>query len=66
MAYNEQQAMVNLHVMPEEYEEQDYFLMMEVMNAKSKEDRPLSRNAFLKEIGIDPDNLTEDQQGKEV
>ena len=66
MAYNEQQAMINLHVMPEEYEEQDYFLMMEVMNAKSKEDRPLSGNAFLKEMGIDPDNVTEDQQGKEV
>lgn len=66
MAYSEQQAMINLHVMPEEYEQQDYFLMMEVMNAKSKEERPLSGNAFLKEMGIDPESVTEDQQGKEV
>ncbi|CAH1857504.1 hypothetical protein [Convivina intestini] len=49
--------MINLHVMPEEYEQQDYYLMLEVMSAQAKEDRPQGVSGYLKTLGIDPNNV---------
>ncbi|CAH1855133.1 hypothetical protein [Convivina praedatoris] len=49
--------MINWHVMPEEYEAQDYYLMLEVMSAQAKEDRPQGVTGYLQELGIDPNNV---------
>ncbi|MCK8617558.1 hypothetical protein LNP00_04165 [Fructobacillus sp. M158] len=55
-----------MHVLPSDFDEQDYYRMAEIMNAKKKEDRPLSTMAFLRSMGMNPDEITEEQQGKEV
>lgn len=55
-----------MHVLPSDFDNQNYYRMAEIMNAKKKEDRPLSTMAYLRSIGMDPDSIAENEQGKEV
>ncbi|CAK1244504.1 unnamed protein product [Fructobacillus evanidus] len=64
--YTYQQVLQNLHILPSEFDEENYYRMAEIVSAQKKEDRPLSGNAFLRSIGIDPDAINESDQGKEV
>lgn len=56
--YSMQQAVVNLHIAPNDLDNYDYYRWLEIMNAKAKEDRPIdfskmmeaSRNKKRKEV----------------
>lgn len=40
--YNEQSALTNLHMLPSQFEEEDYYRLNEVLSAQSREDRPMT------------------------
>lgn len=57
MDLNAQHALVDFHILPEDYENQDYYRLLEVMNAREREDRPLELQAvnaddFLARLGL--------------
>lgn len=52
MDYNAKQALINLHVMPEDYDEADYFRMNEVLSALPRKDRIQDPEAMLKSLGL--------------
>ncbi|ANZ70376.1 hypothetical protein [Pediococcus claussenii] len=55
--YNEQQAFVQMGVLPEDYENQDYFRMTQVLTARSPDDRPEDPMEMLKRLGIAPTKI---------
>ncbi|MDD9138310.1 hypothetical protein H7198_05915 [Fructobacillus sp. CRL 2054] len=50
--------MSELHILPSDFDQQDYYRMAEIMNAKEKKDRPLSTGAFLRSMGLNSDGKT--------
>lgn len=59
--YNEQQAMTQLHILPDDYERQDFFRMAEVMSALPEDERPISGQQYLKSLGVDSDSGVKEQ-----
>lgn len=51
-------------ILPSDFDEQDYYRMAEIMNAKKKEDRPVSGRAFMEQLGYSESELS--GNGKEV
>lgn len=45
--YNEKQALLNLHILPDEYEKQDYFEFTRVLLAKSPDERCQDIDTFF-------------------
>ncbi|MBS0950056.1 hypothetical protein JK159_06735 [Weissella minor] len=64
MDYAEQQALYYLHIPPSEYEKQPYERMMEVLNAESREDRPMSGHEYLAHQNIDIDEANQQLKTK--
>lgn len=52
MDYTEQQALINLHILPAEYEAQDFFRMNEVLSALPPEKRVKDPADLMKELGF--------------
>lgn len=52
--YGEQQAFVQMGVLPSDYEDQDFYRMNEVLLTKSPDKRPEDPMEMLKRIGIKP------------
>lgn len=53
MDYTEQQALVNLHILPSDYEQQDFFRMNQVLLALAPEDRPQDPADLFSAWGLD-------------
>lgn len=51
MDYAEQQALINLHMTPEVYEQQDYYRFNEILLAKSRDDREQDIASIFNEFG---------------
>lgn len=54
--YNEQQVLQNLHIMPSQFEEEDFYRLNEVLSALAPEDRVKTGRDFLSELGITEEN----------
>ncbi|MCM0598323.1 hypothetical protein [Periweissella fabalis] len=57
MNLSAQHALVDLHILPSDYDEQDYYRLQEVMGAREVEDRPMNMQAksadeFLSNLGL--------------
>lgn len=57
MNLSAQHALVDLHILPDDYDNQDYYRLQEIMGAREKEDRPMNNQAqsageFLKNLGL--------------
>lgn len=57
MNLSAQHALTDLHILPDEYDNQDYYRIQEIMVAREREDRPVEtqvQNAddFLKKFGL--------------
>lgn len=50
--YTEQQAFVQNGILPSDYEKEDYFRLMEVLGARSRDDRPQDPGVALRQLGI--------------
>ncbi|WP_288528307.1 hypothetical protein [uncultured Secundilactobacillus sp.] len=51
MDYNAQQALINLHMTPEEYDEQNFYRFNAVLSARAEKDRPVTDPAaFIKQL----------------
>lgn len=48
--YSIQQAVVNLHISPNDLDNYDYYRWLEIMNAKAKEDRPIDFSEFMESM----------------
>lgn len=49
--YNAQQALVNMHMTPAEFDEQDFYRMNEVLSARPEKDRKVvDPLAFLQQV----------------
>ncbi|KMY77157.1 hypothetical protein WZ79_08860 [Leuconostoc mesenteroides subsp. mesenteroides] len=53
--YNEQNVLTNLHILPSEFERENFYRLNEVLSAQSQEERPMTGSQFMKSLGIDPD-----------
>lgn len=45
-----QNTLVNLHYTPEEFDEQDYYRLMEIMGARQQKDRPVDPAKLYKQL----------------
>lgn len=57
MNLSAQHALTDLHILPDDYDEQDYYRIQEIMSAREREDRPVETQAktasdFLKQFGL--------------
>lgn len=52
--YNEQNVLSNLHIMPSQFEEEDFYRLNEILSAQSQEDRPMTGSQFMASLGVDP------------
>jgi hypothetical protein len=50
--YNERQVMVELHIMPDEFDQQEYYRMQEILSAKERKDRMMSPEELLASFGL--------------
>ncbi|MCX2455621.1 hypothetical protein OQZ59_06265 [Lacticaseibacillus nasuensis] len=50
--YNEQQALVDLHILPADFEDMDYYRTNEVLSAKPRDKRAVDPEAWLKSLGL--------------
>lgn len=50
--YQTQQALTELHIMPDEFDNADYYRMNEVLSAKSPDKRQVDPEAWLKSLGL--------------
>jgi len=53
--YNEQNVLKHLHILPSQFEEEDFYRLNEVLSAQSQEDRPMTGSQFMASLGIDPE-----------
>lgn len=49
--YSEQQMILNAHMSVEEFENTDYYRLIEIMNAKPRDKRPKTLWEFTEELG---------------
>ena len=47
--------LTNLHILPSDFEEEDFYRLNEVLSAQSAEDRPMTGSQFMKMMGVDPE-----------
>lgn len=52
LEYNEQQALLELHILPADYDEQDYYDLLDVLKARPKDKRPVDPMDWLQSLGI--------------
>lgn len=57
MNLSAQHALVDLHILPDDYDNQDYYRLQEIMGAREVEDRPMNMTAktadeFLHGLGL--------------
>ena len=52
MDYNAKEALVNLHIMPDEFDEADYYRLNEVLAALPRKERRQDPEAWLKSLGL--------------
>ena len=50
--YNKQQALLELHILPADYDSQDYYDLLDVLKARPREDRPVDPLDWLQSLGI--------------
>lgn len=50
--YNEQQALVDLHILPADFEDMDYYRTNEVLSANPRDKRAVDPEAWLKSLGL--------------
>lgn len=50
--YNEQNVLTNLHIMPSQFEEEDFYRLNEVLSAQEEKDRVVDGSDFLEQMGI--------------
>ncbi|KRL99746.1 hypothetical protein FD50_GL000065 [Liquorilactobacillus satsumensis DSM 16230 = JCM 12392] len=48
MDFAEKQSLEYLHILPSDYENEDYYRMNEIMNAKEEKERPIDPMQFIK------------------
>lgn len=46
--YNEKEALIEMHILPEDYEKMDYYRLNEILKAKSRQDRPQDLFSVMK------------------
>ncbi|MFT8557885.1 hypothetical protein [Liquorilactobacillus hordei] len=46
----EKQALTYLHILPSQYEEEDYYRMNEVLNAKEEKDREVDPLVYIQKL----------------
>jgi len=47
--------LTNLHILPSEFEQENFYRLNEVLSAQSQEERPMTGSQFMKSLGINPD-----------
>ncbi|MGK4017887.1 hypothetical protein AB0Y21_06410 [Weissella paramesenteroides] len=47
--------LTNLHILPSDFEDEDFYRLNEVLSAQSAEDRPMTGSQFMKMMGVDPE-----------
>lgn len=47
--------LTNLHILPSDFEEEDFYRLNEVLSAQSVDDRPMTGSQFMKMMGVDPE-----------
>ncbi|MDF8374062.1 hypothetical protein G9401_00440 [Weissella paramesenteroides] len=47
--------LTNLHILPSDFEEEDFYRLNEVLSAQSADDRPMTGSQFMKMMGVDPE-----------
>lgn len=52
MDYAAKEALINLHIMPKDYDEADYYRLNEVMAALPRKDRMQDPEELIKSLGI--------------
>lgn len=63
--YNELQIMTNLHIAPGDFEQENYYRLMEVLSALSPEERPMTGSGFLKSLNVNKDKINDTLKGKD-
>jgi hypothetical protein len=48
-------VLTNLHILPSDFEDEDFYRLNEVLSAQSAEDRPMTGSQFMKMMGVDPE-----------
>jgi hypothetical protein len=48
-------VLTNLHILPSDFEEEDFYRLNEVLSAQSADDRPMTGSQFMKMMGVDPE-----------
>lgn len=61
--YNELQIMTNLHIAPGDFEQENYYRLMEVLSALSSEERPMTGAGFLKSLNVNKDKINDTLKG---
>lgn len=49
--YTEQQMIINAHMTPEEFENTDYYRLVEIMSAKPRDKRPKTLEELMDSVG---------------
>lgn len=63
--YNELQIMTNLHIAPGDFEQENYYRLMEVLSALSPDERPMTGSGFLKSLNVNKDKINDTLKGKD-
>jgi len=61
--YNELQIMTNLHIAPGDFEQENYYRLMEIMAALSPDERPMTGAGFLKSLNVSKDKVNDTLKG---
>lgn len=61
--YNELQIMTNLHIAPRDFEQENYYRLMEVLAALSPDERPMTGAGFLKSLNTNKDTINDTLKG---
>lgn len=61
--YNELQIMTNLHIAPGDFEQENYYRLMEVLSALSPDERPMTGAGFLKSLNVNKDKNNDTLKG---
>jgi len=55
--------MTNLHIAPGDFEQENYYRLMEVLSALSPDERPMTGAGFLKSLNVNKDKINDTLKG---